>query len=114
MNTFDIQSVAPEGYEVVGYGRPVEGETFLSCCGNATMASFNFENDTHLILRRKWTPKVGEVVCVRDDDNACWQLRWFDGMDGQKFKCSDLQRLDVHSTFGWDQCRQLTPEERGE
>ena len=99
MSTFDIQSIAPEGYEVEMYRRdmPVEID------GVITMSAT-------LTLRKKWTPKVGEVIAVCDSVYTNWEFRQF-----QRFADGDAlcETPDGHGYY-WEQYRKLTPEERGE
>ena len=108
MSTFDIQSIVPEGYEAIGYRTPKSGEIYISIDGKPHTAGFNFSNDIHLILRKKWTPKVGEVIAVRDSEAMDWEFDVFERL-----------RDDGDHPIGcardyWAECRKLTPEERGE
>lgn len=97
MSTFDIQSIAPEGYEVEMYrrDRPVEID------GVITMSAT-------LTLRKKWTPKAGEVIAVRDSEDMDWDFDAFERL-----------RDDGDHPIGcardyWAECRKLTTEELGE
>lgn len=45
----------PAGYEVVAYRHPRNGESFTGGCV-LSVASFDFESDRHLILRKLYTP----------------------------------------------------------
>lgn len=104
--TFDIQSVAPEGYEVVGFGTLSKGDVYIRHSGKADVWGWSERSACkYLILKKKWTPKVGEVVAVRDQDSVPWRYHVFTGMYGKRY-CT--------TSSYWNQCRKLTPEERGE
>ena len=112
MSTFDIQSIAPEGYEIIGYRTAKFGEEYMS---GELVQRWGFDQPSSakkLILRKKWAPKVGEVVACRDNEGVLWQFGIFLEMKGSIFICSRC--TGDEGVFHWDECRQLTPQERGE
>ena len=103
MSTFDIQSMVPEGYEISGGLKTLD-----HILSDGTHNSFS----ATLTLRKKWTPKVGEVVACRDNEGVLWQFGIFLEVKENLFIASRC--TDGEAVFSWDGCRQLTPEERGE
>lgn len=104
--TFDIQSVAPEGYEVVGFGTISNGDVYIRHSGKADVWRCPKRSECkYLILKKKWTPKVGEVVAVRDSESQDWTYSIFTGMYVTRYHTTESY---------WKYCRQLTPKERGE
>ena len=82
---FDIQAVAPSGYEVVGYRVVKFPEPYIDQFSGDLMVWDSSEPSTykHLILKKlRWTPEPGSAywtICI-DTDGVYWAGRseWVD------------------------------------
>ena len=101
MSTFDIQDIIPDGYELVDIRR-ISVHKLTSHWG-----SF----DAKVTLRKKFSPKVGEIIAVGRSPTGADVFLPFDHIS---------RRLGMQTLVGctdgstWPFYRQLTPEERGE
>ena len=76
----------PEGWELVRWGLPKEGESFVCGSGAVFTAAFDYDTVYHLVVRKIWTPpedlklKPGRIFINSDE--------WF-WTDGEAKPCGD-------------------------
>lgn len=65
--TFDLNSIIPEGWECVGVRQVERGESYLEVWHKEPFEWTSEYPSSHkyVIIRKKWTPKPGELVAVR-------------------------------------------------
>jgi hypothetical protein len=79
---FDIQSKAPAGYEIIDFRPCNQGEYIMGNDGEPfAWGPADATESNYLILRKKWTPKVGEVIAVRQNITQEWRHDSFLALD---------------------------------
>jgi hypothetical protein len=70
MSEFDVQSVAPDGYKVIGYRKILRDEYYINCGGGAARMDFaDVSESEYMILKKdKWVPEEDQAFYIVNRD----------------------------------------------
>jgi len=115
-----IEKALPE-YEVVDYRTPEHGESFIPFYFNTKGGRINVETydenynfdkfEFRLIVRKKWVPKVNEIVAAKSDDRIYYVPFLRHHETGNSMTDDHGRKYDSYRKITEEERKELFPEE---